>query len=406
MPAMKLTKSKVEGIKAPDPSGKQVITWDIELAGFGVLASGATAAKTYIAQRRLPDGRTRRVTIGAVGEFTKVEDARRAAGARLLELREGRDPKAERRRTGAGTLRGTLELYLKANKDLRERSRENYRDVIERHLTDWLDRPLREIDPDMIEAKHAAIGEKGGPGAADAAMRTFRALWNFAASRDSTLPPSPTRRLKKAWFALPPRERSVKTDELPAFYKAVDALPSRTHRDYLLLLLYTGLRRNEAAALRWSEEIDFTQRVIRLPASRTKAGRRLNLPMTTFIRDLLIARRALGDDGPFVFGANSKSRHLEEPKFPLAQIAKATGIVVSAHDLRRTWATVAEETPDVSVMALKALINHSLGKDVTSGYVQITVDRLREPAQRICEKMQELCGIAPPEGVELIGERA
>ena len=30
-------------------------------------------------------------------------------------------------------------------------------------------------------------------------------------------------------------------------------------------------------------------------------------------------------------------------------------------------------------MALKALVNHSLGNDVTSGYVIATVDRLREP---------------------------
>jgi hypothetical protein len=83
MAAVKLTKAAVERIEAPDPSGKQVIHWDAELRGFGVLASGTTTAKSYIAQRRLPDGRTRRVTVGAVGEFEKVEDARRKAGSLL-----------------------------------------------------------------------------------------------------------------------------------------------------------------------------------------------------------------------------------------------------------------------------------------------------------------------------------
>ena len=77
MPTVKLTKGAVEKIPAPDPSGKQVICWDAELRGFGVLASGTTTAKSYIVQRRLPDGRTRRLTVGAVGEFQKVEDARR-----------------------------------------------------------------------------------------------------------------------------------------------------------------------------------------------------------------------------------------------------------------------------------------------------------------------------------------
>jgi len=404
MPTLKLTKNAVEKIKAPDPSGKQVIHWDAELRGFGVLASGSTTTKSYIAQRRLPDGRTRRVTVGAVGEFGKVEDARRKAGGMLLGLRDGIDPKAERRRAQISTLRGTLEAYLRSRKDLRDRSVENYRHAVERHFESWLDRPLREITPDMVEDKHAEIGEAVGPAAANHAMRTLRALWNFALDRNSTLPANPVRRLKKGWFPVPPRSRTVRADDLAAFYRAIGELPSRTHRDYLSLLLFTGLRRREAAALRW-EEIDFSERVIRLSAMRTKPGRKLDLPIPDFLRDLLIARRALGDDGPFVFGADSKSGHIEEPKFPMQQIAKATGIAASPHDLRRTFITVAEGA-DISPLALKALVNHSLGKSVTEGYVQMTVDRLREPAQRVCDRLKELCAVAPPEGIARIGERA
>jgi len=50
-------------------------------------------------------------------------------------------------------------------------------------------------------------------------------------------------------------------------------------------------------------------------------------------------------------------------------------------------------------MALKALVNHSLGGDVTEGYVQMKIERLREPAQRIADKLKELCGIVPPKTV-------
>ena len=100
MPTLKLTRAAIEKVKAPDPSGKQVIHWDNELRGFGLLASGKTDAKTYIAQRRLPDGRTRRVTVGAVAEFARPEDARRKAGELIQGLREGKDPREERRRAG------------------------------------------------------------------------------------------------------------------------------------------------------------------------------------------------------------------------------------------------------------------------------------------------------------------
>src|SRR5262245_25076593 len=138
MPTVKLTKAVIERIRAPDPSGKQVIYWDVagELRGFGVLASGKTGAKTYIAQRRLPDGRTRRVTVGAVGEFVRVEDARRKAGELLAGLREGKDPKAARRKaaTQNRTLGDWLEAYIKSNKRLRPRTIEEYRRYASRHL--------------------------------------------------------------------------------------------------------------------------------------------------------------------------------------------------------------------------------------------------------------------------------
>src|SRR5204862_3971680 len=129
---------------------------------------------------------------------------------------------------------------------------------------------------------------------------------------------------------------------------------------------------NEAAALRW-DEVDFAERLIRLPATRTKAGRKLDLPMSSLVRDLLVARRAIGRDGPFVFASASRSGHIEEPKFPLNQVALATGIRISAHDIRRTYITVAESA-DISPLALKALANHALGNDVTSGYVQMTTE--------------------------------
>jgi hypothetical protein len=45
---------------------------------------------------------------------------------------------------------------------------------------------------------------------------------------------------------------------------------------------------------------------------------------------------------------------------------------------RRTYATVAESS-GISPLELKASLNHSLGDDVTSGYVIATVERLREP---------------------------
>jgi integrase len=399
MPRTKLTEKTVARLRAPDPSGKQRVFWDADLRGFGVLCSGVSTAKTYVAQKDLPNGKTRRVTVASVAELA-LADARARAAELLVDMRRGVDPKTARK--ASPTLRAALDAYLSARADLRPRSAAGYRDAVERHLKDWLDFQLSDITREMVEAmlKQIAAEASGtragatGHAAANGAMRALRLIYNFMADRVA-LPPNPVR-LKKMWLPVEARTGTVKDEELPAFYRAVTELPNPIHRDYLLLLLFTGLRRREAAALKWSE-IDLRNRVIKLPAARAKAGRKLDLPMSDFVRDLLVARRALGN-AEFVFPSNSKSRHIEEPKFALQQVAEASGVKVSAHDLRRTFMTAAEST-EMSVLALKALVNHSLGKGVTEGYVQMTVERLREPAQKVADRLKALCQVPELEGV-------
>lgn len=402
MANVRLTRRVVSDLKAPDAGGKQVIHWDGELTGFGVLVSGKTKAKSYVVQHRLKDGRTRRVTVGPTNALS-LEDARERAKAVIADIYSGGDPKRARKTPPAGTLRQVLDTYLAARKLLSSRSRSGYRSSVENYLSAWLDRPLRDITVEMVEDRHAQIkGEverrgrthqASGNATANGVFRALRALWNFAGDRDPELGRNPVNRLRRQWYPDKVREGVVPTNRLPAFYAAVTALPNPIQRDFLLLLLATGLRRGEAAGLRW-DEVDFQSRIIRLPARRTKAGRKLDLPMSDLVHDLLAARHQVGRDASgFVFPANSGSGHIAEPKFPLRLVAKATGIKVSAHDLRRTFITVAEGT-DISPLALKALVNHALGGDVTAGYVLMTQERLRGPAQRVAERMKKLCGIA------------
>ncbi len=391
MPRLKLTKTGISRMAAPDPSGRQMLHWDTEITGLAVLCSGVSTSKTFVVQRALKSGVTRRLTIGATNTVT-LDDAREQAADLINDLRRGIDPKRK-----VSTLRETLEAYLAARKDLRPASVRMYR-LVERTLEPWLDLQLKDITEGMIEERHRAlaaatsrdVGSRhyDGESTANYAMRTFRILWNFAADRTPDLPPNPVRRLKRQWYAEPRRTRLVRADDLPKFYKGVVNLRNPIARDYLLLLLFTGLRRTEAATLKWSD-VDFAERVIRLPAVRTKPGRALSLPMCDVVRDMLVARRALGNTG-FVFPGGGESGRISDTG--LAAVATATGIVISAHDLRRTFTTIAESC-DISPIALKCLINHSVGGGVTEGYVQMSTERLREAAQKVCDKIKSLCGV-------------
>jgi integrase len=405
MPQIRFTEKSIDKLKAPDPSGRQTLHWDSDLKGFAVLCSGISNTRTYVVQRDMPNGKTRRVTVGAVNEIA-LDVARVRAADMLDDLRRGIDPK-EKKEVEA-TLRKALDDYLIAGKNLRPASVKAYRTGVESYLTAWLDTPLREITSEMVATRHLAIateiGKKGerykGTTTANCAMRAFRVVYNFEADRIAAkpgtlpLPPWPKRRLEKQWHPEPPRERMVKAEELPKFYEAVCALPNAVARDHILLMLFTGLRLTESASLKW-DAVDLNQRVIRLPASSTKAKRKLDLPMSDFVRDLLVARRSLGN-ATFVFPG--PAGHITDASHPLNAVAEATGIKVSAHDLRRTFITVAALSSDISPTALKALVNHSLGGGITERYIQMTVDQLREPVQKVCDKMKMLCGIVPPAG--------
>jgi integrase len=158
------------------------------------------------------------------------------------------------------------------------------------------------------------------------------------------------------------------------------------------------MRRTECAALRW-DEVDFVGKVIRVPGKKTKTGTPLDLPMSSFIHDLLVRRRAIGNADGWVFP--SHHGHIQDPSPYFQEIAKVSGIHVTAHDLRRTFITIAEGC-DISPLALKALVNHTLGGDVTEGYVRMTTGRLREPVERVCRRLMELYEITTPVGENIL----
>ena len=68
----------------------------------------------------------------------------------------------------------------------------------------------------------------------------------------------------------------IPADKMPEFYRAVRMLDNAVTRDFLSLLMFTGLRKGEASSLRWTD-INLEHRTITLPPEKTKAKRELVL---------------------------------------------------------------------------------------------------------------------------------
>lgn len=374
------------------PTGKPQFHWDVELKGFGLIGSAVTkGVVSYIAQHEMKGRKSRRVTVGRVGVVTQ-QDARERARELLAGMQLGVDPK---QRNGKMTLQHALDDHLDKS-GLRPKTQKTYAELINTHLNDWLGLRLGDITPEMVVTRHRDIvaklraNGKDGAALANTCIRALSAVYGNAASQDATLPPNPVR-LKRKWHKVHRRERKVKNDDLPRFYQAMMALENTVQRDYLMLLMFSGMRRTEAATLRW-RDIDFAGRQILLSHRVTKGKKKLDLPVCDVVLGMLMARKQRGG-GPndWIFPANSRSGHVEESGYPFELIENATGLRLSAHDMRRTYSSIAERM--VSFITLKVLMNHSTGEDVTSGYV--IPEELHRDVQRVGDRLRELCGVKP-----------
>lgn len=202
---------------------------------------------------------------------------------------------------------------------------------------------------------------------------------------------------ERDWAKKKRRTTFIKPEDLPVWFKAVNAYDNPKGRDYMLVLLYTGLRRNEAARLKWSD-IDFKRKTFTFTPEKKRGEKpeddQVTMPMSDQLYKVLLKRRAVGYENEYIFPGKHPSPFLSNPDNYKRDIIAATGVQFCFHDLRRTFITIAESL-DVPHYSLKALLNHSMGNDVTGGYIQITTERLREPMQRIADKVTKLA-TAPP----------
>jgi integrase len=384
MPVMHLTKTAIDKIQPP--ASGQVLYRDATLPGFGLRVG--IKSKMYFVEGQVRR-RTVRTTIGRHDVFAP-EVARRRALKVLAEMADGRNPNEERRarRAATMTVQQSFDSFFE-RRALAATSKENYHRSIDIYLSDWAGKPIAEVSRRMVLDRHRRIAEQHGPVTANNVMRHLRSVYNFTSAAHGELPPNPVSILTqaRAWNAERRRRSVVPAHGLPKWWRAVHAEEDYV-RDFLLIALFTGMRRSEVARLRW-EFIDLEGRTLAVPT--TKNGDRLELPLSNFLHDLMLARRDSDPDGDWVFPGRGESGHMVETKKFYARVTKTSGIRFTLHDLRRTFITIAESL-DIPHYALKRLLNHRTDGDVTGGYIVIDVERLRGPVERVAGRILELAG--------------
>lgn len=393
---VRLTKAYIDNIPLPPP-GKRVEVFDSVVPDLCIRVT-PKGTKTFSVYRRLKGKTAKRYTIGKYPLVTP-EKARTRAKDPLTTMADGTNPndleRAERavhEATGK-TLREVFASYQQT-RDLKASTVADYRESLETSFPDWLDKPMTEITERMVQDRHAKRS-KVSKARANHAMRVLRALFNHLSAKykdeggNPVVSHNPVKTLSelRQWNRIKRRKTLIEPQDLPKWFKAVQTLEAEREnrvivaescRDFLITLILTGLREMEAKTLKWSE---VNLEAGTLTILETKNGEPHRLPVADYLLTIL-RRRKKAAKSDYVFPGTAKAGHLGTTVGWIEKVASKSGVSFCLHDLRRTFATIAESL-DLSGFTIKRLLNHNTDADVTGGYITLTDQRLRDAMQRI-----------------------
>jgi integrase len=341
---MKLTETAIAKLSS---SKADAIFFDDDMPRFGVrLRDGGS--KKYIVQYR-QGGLSRRYTLGPTATLT-LDEARKQARKVLVAIDDGRNPAAEKqsKRAAAGLIFSAVARDFLDASSLKPKTKIDYTYHAERLWKPLHKLPLGSIDRQTIASHLRTIAKDNGPTTANRARSTLSSIYAWAIG-EGLCESNPT--IGTNSQVETPRARVLTDAELAKIWKAA------ADDDYgriIKLLILTGLRRTEIGGLRWSE-IDMDQKLITLPATRTKNGLEHLVPLSDAALtvlgwasrpNLIFGRSANGFAG---WGKSKKA------------LDKACGVTDwTIHDLRRTAAT---RMADIGVQphVIEAVLNHVSG---------------------------------------------
>jgi len=370
------TQQRIE--KLPTPEKNRVDYQDTGCKKL-VCRVSPTGIKSFCVLKRTASGKLQRITLGRYPDIS-VSQARKLAIGTLSKIAEGLDPNEEKRkaRYRAITLQELLDTYLGDKRDLREASILDYKKKINQGFSDWLNKPINTITREMVKIKRNKF-----TGGVDNKMRVLRLLMNYAVHTLKAIDESPVDVLTngKLWGKLKRKQRTIQTDQLCSWYKAVEELDNEKAKVYLLLLLHTGLRDQDVRYLKW-QDIDIKNNC--LIARDTKN----HSDFTTYIAPQIVPHirnlKTSTGNSQFVFPGANKKGVMGIPRKQITQVCKKTELKFSSHDLKRTFLTMGEAA-GVPFSLLKALANHKKDNDVTSGYINTEQKTMKKSIFKIAD---------------------
>lgn len=392
--ATALTKTAIEALiaRARGQKGPQLELIDDREPGLRIRAGERSVS--WSLSVRLKNGQRTRITLGAWPGMG-IADARKAAQDARRKIDEGGDPNAEKReaaRRAEQAAKSRRSLADVLDQYEREKLANLRRGTAVRRALDGKKGLLRgmiqrepssitKADIDAALSKHA----KTSPIAANRALAYARAFFNWCVRKDIALS-NPAGTLER-----PAKERSRDrhhtVDELAEIWEAAGTLGYPFGPMYRLLMVLP-MRREEIAGLPVAElDLGAEPAVWTLPASRTKNGQALRVPLSPLARSIIA--EALADEARPAEGVDDKGHAKPNPYLfsttgysPVSGFAKGKRRLDTAiadarakaaeasgggpepmpdwviHDLRTSFVTMACRTLKVPANVADRCLNH------------------------------------------------
>jgi len=393
------------------------VDWVKDTVQAGLYKRIRETGDVWTVKSRIKGGKPITFTIGKVSLFSKSH-AREEARRVLALLAQGIDPSEARRQHAVAeaartlTLGKAIEDYA-ASTSWKPKTKLDATATLKRRFSDWYPRHLSSITKEECKARFLKIKadvkavktkrdslrvssgraiklykNEVGLGEAQRAFRYLSAMFNTYTQDDAgeerLLPkgnPCLILKVKRLRKTLRPRKTFLEYEQRVLLYETLSHAAHPDYRgtikkddgDLTWLLIHTGLRLDEARTMKWSN-IDLEREIF--TAIDTKNHRDHTLPMTAATK-CMFERRSLAriDGNEYLFPSPVDASHPMTASRTFERICKEINCEFTAHDLRRTFATVASEL-GYDLNTIGAALNHS-GGSVTSNYVQHSPRRLK-----------------------------
>jgi len=362
------TAPRIKAFSCP-ANKQQAFLWDRDSPGLGLRTTPA-GKPSFVFQGRY-QGKTLRITIGSPAAWT-IPDARAKARELQRLIDEGIDPREQKRERlaeaeaakaqreaeavtfGQAWEQYTSDRWSKWGEHHRRDHEKQVREAgTDRHgkptpagpLNHFVAMRLVDLTPELVEVWADREG-RDRPTQARLGLRLLSAFLNWCAKRPeykALMPENPAHAGEaRERLGKPQAKRdAIRKGQLPAFFDATNKMQNLTMAVYFQALLLTGARPGELLALKWGD-IDTRWHSITLrDKDESKGGEdgTRDIPLTPYVWHLL---NSLPRRNQWVFSSSVTDGAISAPRRQLANAMRMANLEVTAHGLRRSFASLSE----------------------------------------------------------------